>query len=308
MYVIEVSKIKHKNIYVTRLANKYNVRRIQIAPKYTDEYLEVDRPSPLTDALIEKTIYDVLSGNLDKDISDKVYENFKHEATNWIFNSKLNCLTGIDAFNRVDIINGCTQFIDNLYMQGPLQTLRGDYKYHERLNLSYIKDVGSLIPDVPLIIAMPFPQIGALHVDIEEILDESITKRITVHIDGAWISCCRDLHFGLDHPAIQSVGISLSKGLGLGWNRIGLRWTRQFSQDSVTIMNDFGMNNRALAMIGLHFVKNFPVDYLWDTHGDRYYKVCNDFELTPTKSIYLALRNGHPVGVSPLIRYLENAN
>jgi len=153
---------------------------------------------------------------------------------------------------------------------------------------------------------MPFPQIGAPHDSIEEILYECQLKNIDVHIDGAWISCCRDIHFEFNHPSIQSVGISLSKGCGLGWNRVGLRWTRHFKQDSVTIMNDFRMNNRAMSMIGLYFTRKLCPDYLWKTHGDRYYKVCRDFNLTPTKSIYLALKDNHPVGVSPLIRYLEN--
>jgi hypothetical protein len=282
------------------------MNRILIAPEYSIDYLEVDRPSPLSDTKIEQLIQDVLSGKLDSDITDSVYTNFKNETTDYISNSKLNRLTGFDQFERVDIINGCTQFIDNLYMQGPVQVLRGDYRYHERLGLAYVKDVGSLIPDIPLIIAMPFPSIGAPHQDMEEILHECKIKNIAVHIDGAWISCCRDIAFDFNHVAIRSVGISLSKGLGLGWNRIGLRWTRQPKADSVTIMNDFRMNNRALAMIGLHFIRNLEPDYLWNTHGERYYKVCKDFNLTTTKSIYLALRDGQPVGVSRLIRYLEN--
>lgn len=282
------------------------MKRIKQALDYNESFLETERPQPLSDLTIEQLIQDVLSGSLDKDISDHVYTNFKYEMTNWLLAGRLNNLQGFDSFNRVDIINGCTQFIDNLYMQGPVQVLRGDYRYHERLGLAYVKDVGSLIPDIPLIVAMPFPSIGAPHQDMEEILNECLAKKIPVHIDGAWISCCRDITFDFNHVSIQSVGISLSKGLGLGWNRIGLRWIRDNKQDSITIMNDFNMNNRALVMIGLHFIRNLSPDYLWNTHGNRYYKICKDFNLTPTNSIYLALRNGHPVGVSPLIRYLEN--
>lgn len=282
------------------------MNRIRTAPEYSIGYLEVERPSPLSDLKIEQLIQDVMSGKLDSDITDSVYINFKKETTDWIFNSKLNQLTGFDHFNRLDIINGCTQFIDNLYMQGPVQVLRNDYRYHERLGLAHVKDVGSLIPDIPLIIAMPFPSIGAPHHDIEEILNECLVKNIAVHIDGAWISCCRDITFDFSHASIVSVGISLSKGLGLGWNRIGLRWTRQSHPDSVTIMNDFNMNLRAPAMIGLHFIRNLPPDYLWHKHGLNYFKVCADFDLVPTNSIYLALKDGNPVGISPLMRYLEN--
>jgi hypothetical protein len=123
-------------------------------------------------------------------------------------------------------------------------------------------------------------------------------------VDGAWLTCCRGIDFDLSHPSIKSVAVSLSKGLGLGWNRIGLRWTRQPGADSVTIMNDFNMNLRAPAMIGLHFLRNLSPDYLWNKYGEVYYKICKDFDLTPTNSIYLALRNNQPVGLSPLIRYV----
>lgn len=285
------------------------MQRVRIAETYESKWLEIERPSPLSDNKIEHVIQGVLSGDLDKDITDAVYDNFKLEAEEWILGSTLNALTGLASYARKDIIIGCTQFIDNLYMQGPVQTLRGDYKYHERLGNSYIKDVGSLIPDIPLIVAMPFPKVGEAHPDMLEILDEALVKRIPVHIDGAWVTCSKDINFDFSHPAIKSVGISLSKGLGLGWNRVGIRWSRYSNiQDSIAIMNDFRMNNRALAMIGLHFVRNFEKDYLWKTHCDSYFKICKDFDLTPTNSIHLALKDNSPVGVSPLIRYLENVN
>lgn len=281
------------------------MEKVKVAHEYSIEYVEIDRPSPLSDTHIESMITDVLSGKLDRDISDNVYSNFKTEANNYFNSTELNSLVGLDTFNRIDIINGCTQFIDNLYMQGPVQVLQGDYRYHNRLNLAYIKDVGGLIPDIPLIIAMPFPRIGAKHDDMTEILHECSIKNIPVHIDGAWITCCKDIEFDFSHNSIQSVGISLSKGLGLGWNRVGLRYTKQTKPDSITIMNDFRMNLRAVAMIGLHFVRNLPADYLWNKYSDSYYKICKDFNLTPTKSIYLALRDNQPVGISPLIRYLH---
>jgi hypothetical protein len=250
-------------------------------------------------------IQDVLSGKLDKDISNNVYSNFKTEVNNYINSTKLNSIKGLDSFNHIDIINGCTQYIDNLYMCGPVQVLEGDYRYHSRLGLATVLTLGKLRHNTPLIIAMPFPRIGAIHDNMSELLTECSNKNIPVHIDGAWLTCCRDIEFDFNHNSIQSVGISLSKGLGLGWNRVGLRYTRKHNPDSVTIMNDFNMNLRAPAMIGLHFVRNLPADYLWNKYSDSYYKICRDFNLTPTKSIYLALRDNEPVGLSPLIRYLH---
>ena len=186
--------------------------RIKIAPSYSEEWLETERPQPMSDHLLEETIHDVLTGKINSKF-ETVYDDFKQEMTNWLFASKLNTLSGFDSFNRVDIINGCTQFIDDIYMKGPVQTIHGDYRYHQRLGTAYIKDVGSLIPDIPLIIAMPFPQIGAPHPDMEEILDEAQKKNIDVHVDGAWVTCCRGVVFDFSHPQIKSVGISLSLSL-----------------------------------------------------------------------------------------------
>ena len=279
--------------------------RTKVATDYDPKWLEVERPQPLSDLKIEQLIQDVLGGKMNKDISDQVYVDFKKEMTTWLFSSKLNQLSGFDNFKRVDIINGCTQFIDSVYMKGPVQTLKGDYRYHSRLNPDLAFSVpGYLRKELPLIIAMPFPSTGDVHTNMTEILNEARDKGISVHVDGAWLTCCRRIDFDVSHPAIKSVGISLSKGLGLGWNRIGLRWTKEESADAISIQNDFRMNLRAPAMIGLHFIRNLPSDYLWNTYGECYYKICKDFNLTPTNSIYLALKNNQPVGVSPLIRFL----
>lgn len=283
------------------------MERIKIAPTYDYQWLQIERPKPLSDNKIEQLTQDVLDGKLNKDISDQVYIDFKNLFTSNVFDSNLNNIRGYESFLRSDICIGCTQFIDTLYMNGPLQFFKGEYRYHTRLNPDAVFSVpGYLRNNVPLIVSLPFPNLGSEHTNMQEILDECLSKKIDVHIDGAWITASRDIDFDFSHPAIKSFAISLSKGYGLGWNRIGLRWTKQKKPDAITIMNDFHMNNRALAMIGLHFLRNLGKDYLWKTHEKRYYQVCKDFNLTPTKTIHLALLNNQPVGVSSLIRYLEN--
>ena len=281
------------------------MKRLRIAPAYSKKYLETERPQPLSDYKIESLIQEVLSGKIDQDITDHVYDNFKDEMMEWILNTK-NSIKGLHKFKRIDIINGCTQFIDNVYMQGPVQTLIGDYTYHTRLNPNIIYSTpGYLRKDLPLILAMPFPSLGDVQYNIKDILDDAHEKNVKVHVDGAWLSCSQGVNFDVSHPVVESVGVSLSKGLGLGWNRVGLRWTHNSKPDSISIMNDFNMNLRAPVMIGLHFLRNLPSGYLWNTYGDSYYKICKDFNLTPTKSIHMALQNGNPVGLSPLIRKLH---
>lgn len=279
--------------------------RLKVAESYSKLFLETERPQPLSDKKIDSLISEVLTGKVDRDISDNIYDYFKTEFINWLENSKLNHLKGLDDYKRLDICTGCTQYIDTIYMNGPVQTLENDYRYHARLQKSFFRNVGNLLENIPLIIAMPFPSIGAPHDHMESILEECLSKNIDVHIDGAWVTCCRDIEFDFTHPAIKSFAISLSKGLGLGWNRVALRWYRKDVNDAITIMNDFHMINRANIIIARHFLKNLQPDHLWNAHKDRYYKICNDFDLEPTKSIYLAIKDNHPVGITPLIRYLE---
>lgn len=281
--------------------------KIITASCYKEEYLQIHKPQPLVDHYIEQVISSVMANNWhEKRFDDSVYENFSYELLSWVKHIPNVSLKGLDNFPYVNIINGCTQFIDNLYMQSKIQTFSNDYRYHQRLNLSkQVYSIEDLIPQIPLIVSMPFPAIGDVLPDMVDLLDYCLHKDIPVHIDSAWITCSNNLYFDFDHPAIQSIGMSLSKGLGLGWNRIGIRLSRDATSDSVTLMNSHNMNNRALVLIGLEFLKKIDPGHLWHKHQANYYKICRDFKLAPTNSIHLALKDGQPVGVSPLLRYLE---
>lgn len=280
------------------------MERVKIANEYTKEFLETDRPQPLSDHVFERLQLEVLEGKMNTDVSDSIYRKFIDLTQSHIMGSKLNMLRGLESYPEKDIIIGCTQFIDDLYMQGPIQVLADDYKYHQRLGLAQIRSVGNLLPRMALIISVPFPRYGKIHPQMGEILAEASDKNIPIHVDGAWITCSRNIDFDLDHPCIKSIGISLSKGLGLGWNRVGVRWRRTVYDDSISIMNKFNMSNKTLIKVGIHYLENIEPDYLWNTYGDRYRKVCRDFDLEETDSIHIAMRDAQPVGLSPLLRYL----
>ena len=95
----------------------------------------------------------------------------------------------------------------------------------------------------------------------------------------------------------------MSKG-GIGGNRIGVRFARKKPEGAITIMNDFHMNQQPLLYIGLKFMQEFGPEYFWKKYEERYYKVCEDFNLKPTKTVHLAIEENKPVGVRPLLRAL----
>ncbi len=273
--------------------------------KYTKEWLQHTRPQPMYDNDINK-FYDnfyqknpVHTSNLD--------EIFKNKFVNWLKNHTLSKFKGIEAFDRLDIINGCTQYIDDLYQRcGDLQIFENDYKYHWRLNNQLVySNLNNLQKSKELLISMPFPYFGDIHPSMNDILDKCNSLKIPVHIDGAWISCIRDIEFNFDHPAVETFGVSLSKG-GMGGNRIGVRFSRNKPTGAVTIMNDFNMNSQALVSMGINFIDNFGTEYFWKKYDSEYQKVIKDFDLLATKAIHLAkTKQGKPVGVRPLLRALK---
>lgn len=289
------------------------------ATKYTRDWLQRGRSQPMYDKNINRVVKSFFK-DFDGPWENEVYDIFIEEFEQWLNNSTFNNLKGFDAFPRRDVCMGCTQFIDDLYMAHNLtgvMTFKNDYKYHWRLNndIKYVtlENIAQLSLNndgsrKPLLIALPFPAIGDIHIDMDEILKCCVELNIDVHIDGAWITCCRDITFNFDHPAIKSFAISLSKGLGLGWNRVAVRYSREHNEhNSICLMNDFSMNCKSLTWMGIHFIRNLAPDYFWKKYGDAYNKICQDFDLAPTKAIHIAmLQDGESVGTRPLLRFLAD--
>ena len=51
-------------------------------------------------------------------------------------------------------------------------------------------------------------------------------------------------------------------------------------------------------------MEKFGPEYFWKKYEKKYFKVCEDFNLKPTKTVHLALDNDKPVGVRSLLRAL----
>lgn len=275
--------------------------------QYTEEWLQ-ERPQPMYDHNIDNFYKDFYSVDRTP-TNDELTERFKSLFHHWFANRWYSKFEGLEAFPHRDVIYGCTQFIDDIYQRvgsNGLQTLEHDYTYHWRLNndIKFAKP-GELDPNKEFLIALPFPWYGDIHPSMNDLLDECQSKNIPVHVDGAWIGACRNINFNFDHPAIKTIGVSLSKA-GMGGNRIGVRYARERPTGAVTIMNDFSMVQQALLVIGIRFMQRFDSEYFWFQYRIKYEKVCKDFNLVPTKCIHLAMKeiNGqlYPRGVRPLLR------
>jgi hypothetical protein len=295
---------------------------LSLPDSYDAKYLNFDRVFPLIDRRLQELIIksqsrpisflnlDLPVGYLPDAVSAEMLYDFTMKFQMDLTYKDLNHIDNLSMAKRKDICLGCTQYIDTLYMrygQDGLQVLEKEYTYHAKINPNIrYKTIDTLDPYKPLIISQPFYN-GSTHIDMPKLLDRCLALSIPVHIDGAWITACKNIKIDFNHPAIMSFAASMSKGYGLsGWNRIGVRWTKEDVVDAVTIMNDFQQVPTQNVGIGIHFLDAIPPNYLWKHHGVNYNKICEDFNLTPTDSIHVALRNNLPVGIEALLRYLDN--
>jgi len=292
---------------------------IRVPDSYSREYIETNKCRPFFDKLHEKLIDS--SGKqpfsqIDQTFSvagflstEDIFNRFRGACNAHFTGSKLNKITGFEISAKNDIIVGCTQYLDDLHLKSKdIQVLEKEYSYHVRMNPHTISStIETLVPGVPLIVSVPFSNYGTTHPHMNEIYDICLAKGIPLHIDAAWISACKNIEIDFKHPAIHSVGFSLSKGYGMsGWNRVGIRYTKHPEEDSISLMNDHLQIPSAIVNIGNYFLDNIEPDHLWNKHGEKHLKICRDFNLTPTDTIHMAKDGEQILGIAPLLRYLEN--
>jgi hypothetical protein len=278
-----------------------------MASEYSDKELVSTRIPPMVD----DDLYKFMNSCTYENTADlpNLIDDFKSKMNDYVFNNNINKLSGNEEFSYRDVCIGCTQYIDDLYQTygyNNIMTLKNDYKYHWRLNTSLTYyNIDTLDPNKQLLIAMPFPYTGNIHIQMKELLDRCQELKIPVHIDSAWVIASKDIEFDYNHPAIQSFAISLSKGLALGSHRIGLRWSKSKMEGPISIMNEFNMNCKSLVWIGLKFMEKFEPGYLWKKYENHYNKIIEDFNLQPTNALHLAIKDDKPVGIRSLLLYLE---
>ena len=233
------------------------------------------------------------------------YADFIPLADEWFKSTKLNDLQGWEKFPYIDVIMGCTHFIESFILQhgwDGMQILPEEYSYYTLVGGKYGTEQGKLEPNIPLIVSLPNWRYADLRPEWSDLLKECESKNIDIHIDFAWLTTARDIQIDLDHPCIKSFAMSMSK-YGLEWNRIGLRWSRQRHPDAITMFNHYyGSVNTALTSCGAFMINNIPRDYGWNTYGDLHFQLCRELELNPTKLLHVAhSKEYQPLGIGKML-------
>jgi len=234
----------------------------------------------------------IISGEL-RCTSDNPHQEFVSKMDQWVQKHDHFKLNGLNAFPNTDVIIGCHHYLDGLLIQhgiNGIQVVDHDYRYYSRLDPTKTWAVpGELEPNTPLVIATPFPGYLGLHPDFDNLLDEAEQKNIDVHLDMAWLSASKGIEIDVNRPCIKSIGISLTKGYGASWNRVGIRYTKTVNEhDPITIFNGVNMCPDAVVRNGILLLENIPSGYLWDTYENQYLGLIDQYNLDVGNIIFAA--------------------
>ena len=217
----------------------------------------------------------------------------------WIVNSKLNSVIGLDSFPYRHVSLGTTQAMDDFVLytfktRRRLRVLKGEYGYARE-----ISDCDSISPpvdDVPLqendslLISSPFSSTGDIHPRWDELMDTCNKLNIPVFVDCAFYGTCIDIHLDFTHECIDTVAFSPTKGLNCGNMRTGMIFTKRSGrQCNLDILTKWHHGIHIHTYIAYILMQNFDSDTIPNTYRDIQLKACEHYQLTPTKTIHLAL-------------------
>jgi hypothetical protein len=225
----------------------------------------------------------------------------------WFQSTQVNDLQGWGSLPCIDITMGNTHYIESFVIRhgwDGFQVLTDEYAYYS-FNGKWGVEVGNLEPNKPLIITLPHYKWAGVRPQWTDILCECEQKNISIHIDMAWCTLSKNVAIDFSHPNIQSVGMSISK-YSMQWNRIGLRYSKQRTMDSITMFNHYYQpdTNSSLSSCGAYAIDRIPRDYGWTTYADSHADICQSLDLIATDLIHVVKTkpNGTAMGITNLLR------
>ena len=237
-----------------------------------------------------------------------VVEEYTMAFVEWIYSSQKNIISQElkERYLRKDITVGTTQTFDEAYFRYAgrrLRLFRGEYAYHRRCypNYEWLDQPANQCHEWGLaldskdwvIVSHPFCGTGGEHPKLKELLDQCDKKHVPVIMDCAWFGTCFGLNFDFSHPAIESVAFSLSKGIGLGSMRTGLRFS-SYKRESMPIAQQNKYKHLVLSncQIGLYQMKRFSPDFIFNKYFQWYKTLCESYKMIETNCLHISLLPG----------------
>jgi hypothetical protein len=219
---------------------------------------------------------------------------------NWLTQTKYNTVNGLDEFKFSAFSAGTTpafgEFISR-YPDRRIRVSRSDFILTKILSKTYNRTVshledygGALFTKDCLIISYPFSGNGSLYPNIEFILDQADDMDIPVFIDGAYFGISHGIKYPLYRKCVKDFAVSLSKNLAGNSLRLGIRFTKENVDDTLTAPIISGdIFDKLGAAITIKLLEKYPHEWLIDLLKPQSDIVCALHGLTPTNTVTVAL-------------------
>lgn len=256
-----------------------------------------------------KEILDFDSHIQKNDLIVPTIEDYSDVWRNWLNYSDNKSILGLEHFTHTDYTQGTSQTFDNFILKHcntkEIIVVQGDFQYHaclgKHVNFKNIYENEHSQINLEeqlhgknlhaLIISAPFSDFGCLHPDFDHLMKVCNVHDIPVCLDLAYWGIAKDINLNLnDYPAIKEVTCSLSKPFfTLENHRVGVRFTREYVDDGISMLNEVKMANNYSMALGVEYMKNFSADYNWIKYRQQYELICKDENLIWTDCIIFGL-------------------
>jgi hypothetical protein len=256
-----------------------------------------------------KEILDFDSHIQKNDLIVPTIEEYSDVWRNWLNYSDNKSILGLEHFTHTDYTQGTSQTFDNFILKHcntkEIIVVQGDFQYHaclgKHVNFKNIYENEHSQINLEeqlhgknlhaLIISAPFSDFGCLHPDFDHLMKVCNVHDIPVCLDLAYWGIAKDINLNLnDYPAIKEVTCSLSKPFfTLENHRVGVRFTREYVDDGISMLNEVKMANNYSMALGVEYMKNFSADYNWIKYRQQYELICKDENLIWTDCIIFGL-------------------
>lgn len=200
---------------------------------------------------------------------------------NWINRSSNHKLIGLDDFKYAVYSNGTTEAFEKFYWNNKTRRFRcfkGEYLYHKlawrNTNWQFIEDA-NLDKNDAVVISLPFADTGNAHENLDDILHQCDVLNIPVLIDACYFGISKDMTYNFNHSCITDITFSLSKVFPVAHARIGLRLTREDTDDLLLVYHKHSYNNRVGAQLGTYLMNQFDADYIYKKYRKKQIEFCN---------------------------------
>ncbi len=237
-----------------------------------------------------------------KQVSIETYANTFLE---WMNYGVYNSIEGLEHFDFADYTQGTSQSFDQFILRHSkdrqINVLKGDFQYHaclgKHVDFRYIDHLGAMEHVIQghdlhaLLISAPFSDYGCMHPEFENIMRICNTNKIPVCLDLAYWGISKHCHIDLNqYPCITDVTCSLSKPFfTLENHRVGIRWTKEYVDDGVSMLNEVAMANNHSMALGVEYMRHFGPDYNWTKYAKAYGDICHDEDLVWSDTVIFGL-------------------